>query len=63
VSDRGVERLRRLAAVVAERDTYKNALERIAACPNPNSVDDCHDLMSDIATHALASSSRPEGRA
>lgn len=51
--DAAVKRLRRLAAVVAERDAYKAALERIVACPNPNSVEDCHDHMHDIATAAL----------
>lgn len=29
------------------------ALQAIVACPNPNSVDDCHNLMHDIATKAL----------
>lgn len=31
-----------------------DALEEIAECPEPNSVEDCHDTMYDIAKAALA---------
>jgi hypothetical protein len=34
-------------------ERFRKALTAIAACPNPNSVEDCHNLMSDIAKAAL----------
>jgi hypothetical protein len=34
---------------------WRRALMEIASCPEPNSVEDCHDKMFDIACAALVS--------
>lgn len=54
-----LEEIRRLSASLL---TARLALKKIAGCPNPNSVEDCHDQMSDAAKDALADTEhRPSG--
>lgn len=36
-----------------QADAMYAALEQITSCPNPNSVEDCHDLMWDTAQQCL----------
>lgn len=42
-----------LASACDLRDRYRKALEAILACPNPDSVEKCHDKMWTIASEAL----------